>query len=350
MNEKEKKLLNTLILEAINETGLTDEPLYKAFIEPFTDIIQTARRGAERVLTTTSGELGILTRQIVSMLIPSLATPEELSEKAKKERARIEQRLSSIDKRFKDVIERNWSTLNDLDTWGTFFLINPSLAIGQKLVTHAPGVALELLQSLTAGHNQKITELLKKYRDLRTGGEYGNLDIHKAAFQYGPPWGDHGNEGGISLEQAIPQQQTAVKQVPMTSQDIDKWFAAQVKQLLNDPQVKQQINSSSLTKAMQQEAVNLILNSAKENIPKITFETIKQKAGDKLKSAIEKFVSKTGKQKIDIENDKEFQKTIVDSLKAAAKEPYIKQLESLLKLNPSVAQYVSQAIQTINNL
>ena len=134
--ENNKKLLEILIKETVNEVFLKETVdykqamLYKAFIHPFTDIVQTAQHGVKRITTKALGELGSITKQVAMFLIP-FASPKYAGQVREQDKRRMAEKLGSVDAEFKDVLTRNWTTLNQLDVWGTLFLVAPGFAIGE---------------------------------------------------------------------------------------------------------------------------------------------------------------------------------------------------------------------------
>lgn len=347
--DRTKKLLEELIEEAVLEvllkeqTDFSNDVLYKAFVEPFADIVQTAQHGAEKIVATATGEAKLLAKQLAWLLVPFL-NPDagSLKNMTAQERNKIAQRLSGIDDKFKDVLDRNWQAFNNPDVWGTLFLMHPQLAIAQKLAVKAPEVALELLSVLTGG-SEAVEAILKSYRQMRTGGGRVQYSQHQTGYgdaQGGSSWDDsyYGDYGGIY------EQDQAGKKI-----DPESWLRKQVAALVNRPDVKKQIAASPITRAMQGEAINHIVRAATKDLG-FDFAQLKTKLGANYDKAIQTIKAKLGDDSSDIESNAELQKKVVAEIKTLLKPAYIKQLQTLLQTNPNAKRLVDQAIQKVNAL
>jgi len=372
-NEMNRRLLEILVRETVMETARTSnagrkspgdaslqkeqtdysqDMLYKAFIEPFTDIWKTAQHGAEKVMATAGGELGILAKQLAFLLVPFIK-PEagSLSAMAAQDRQKMAGRLSHIDDKFKDVLDRNWQAFNNPDVWGTLFLLHPQLAIGQKIASKAPEVALELLSVLTGG-SEAVESILKSYRNMRTGGGRVAYAQHQTDYsQSSGGYGDYGGDYGAFQEQvaapAAPAQQQQQQKPPT---DPNTWARQQIAVLLKDPNIKKQISSSKVGRAMQGEAIGYILQAAKKDLG-FDFSQLKAKAGSNFPKILSELEKKLGKEAVSkIETDQNLQKKVVADIKGMLKPAYIKQLQSLVHINPAASGMVNKAIQQIQAL
>lgn len=392
--EKEKKrrlleaLINEVVEDALEEHSILYEQydyshdmLYKAFIEPFTDIWKSAQHGAEKIIATASSEAGTLAKQLAFLLIPFIKPDAgSLKNMAAQDRQRLASRLGQIDGNFKDVLDRNWQTLNNLDVWGTLFLMHPQLAIGQKIAAKAPEVALQLMASLTGG-NEAIQNILNSYRQMKTGGGRVQASPYQAdysSYEGYSTWGQDAGGGGYggdfggfeeSIEEQVSQQgaaqqpqqpRQAQQQAPAQGQpqgqpqrppvNPNVWAKQQIAKLLKDPTIKKQMTTSKLAKTMQAEAVKYIVKAAQKDLG-FNFGQLKAKAGPnfaKIMSQLEKTLGPEAVQ--NIETNPEMQKRVVEEIKKVLKPVYIKQLETLLQTNPAARQAVSKGIQQIQAL
>lgn len=367
MNENQaKKLLEEIIRETLQEVSLKEQTdfrsdvLFKAFVEPFTDIVQTAAHGVEKITAHATGELKLLAKQMAYLFLPFL-NPDagSLKNMSAQERQKIAQKLSGIDDKFKDVLDRNWQAWNNPDVWGTLFLLHPQLAISQKMISKAPELALGILEVLTGG-SEAVSSILQGYRNLKTGGGRVATRSHQGGYDGGSPgYGDdYGDYGGF-YEQMQPQPAPARQPSgqgsvnvprPAPKQNPEAWLKSELTKLVSQPAIQKQIGASPITKAMQQEAVNKIVSSATKELS-FAFSDLKTKLGSNYQKAIE---SLQGEQKeqitSELETNQELQKKIVEDIKALLKPAYIKQLQGLLSLNPGLKRTVDQAIQKINAL
>ena len=363
--DKNKELLEALIREAV-ETALVesvaDATVYKAFIEPFTDIFKTAQHGVEKIMATTISELGTLAKGVAFTLIPFIKPDAgSIGAMARQDRERLLGKLGNIDNKFQDVIQRNWHAFNNPDMMSALFLMHPQLFIGGKLALQAPELALQVLSSLTAG-SPAVERILKGYQEMRAGPggraaqAWGSTSSWDTSMGGPGGYSDYADYGMFEEQQQVqqpptpqqPQQQQQQPQQPARpKQDPKKWASAQIKALLANPQVRQQIAKSPVTKAMQGEAVNQVVNAAKKFLGGLTMQTVKAKAGQKYHEAVEQFKKKLPpeEQKRDFENDPKFQQAVLKNIKDAMKPAFIAQLQSLIKANPAATGVVNKGIQ-----
>lgn len=359
-----KKLLEELIRRTVAEALIMEQggdvmssTAYKAFIEPFTDIVATAAHGVERISARVIGETALLAKQLAFLFMPFFDPDAgSLKNMTSQERQKIASKLSSIDGEFKNVLDRNWTIFNDPDVWGTLFLLNPQAAISAKLVSKAPEVALELLQVFTGG-SEAVSSVLQGYRNLKTGGGRVVASSHHGSFDnsssgYGDYAGDLGGDyAGVFQEQTQAQPPPiAAPQQPQPQTNPETWLRSQLSGLLRRPDIQQSINNSKLTRAMQGQGVQHIVQAAQKDLS-FSFEDLKRRLGPNYQKAL---ASIQGNEKEEVmkelESNSELQKKIVTDMKALLKPAYVRQLQSLLNINPKARQVVAQAIQKVNAL
>lgn len=372
-NKIAKKYLDSLIKEAVEDllfedyvsNIFTQNPLYKTFIEPFTDILKTAQHGAEKIMATTIGETKLLAKQLAFLFLPFLnPAAGSLNNMAAQDRKKIADRLSSIDEKFGDVLNRNWSTFNNPDVWGTLFLMHPQLAISQKLLVKAPEVALELLSVLT-GNSEAVENILKSYKRMKMGKGGNNSNWSRGSLNYdsynlqGYDTYDYYDDYGIyeqknsnlnNFGHRLQPQFSAPQQKKENIANPEIWLKNQIINLLKKPEIQKQITNSKIAKAMQAEAINYIVKAAQQDL-NFNFNDLKTRLGSNYKKIIEMVKAKIlNSENIDIEKDINLQKKIVAEIKALLKPAYIKQLQSILDLNPNAKQLIDKAIQKINSI
>jgi len=361
--DKNKELLEALIREAI-ETALmesvADSTVYKAFIEPFTDIFKTAQHGVEKIMATTISELGTLAKGVAFTLIPFIKPDAgSIGAMARQDRERLLGKLGNIDNKFQDVIQRNWHAFNNPDMMTTLFLMHPQIFLGGKLALQAPELALQILSSLTGG-NQTVERILKSYQEMRAGPggpaaqTWGSTSSWDTSMGGPGGYSDYADYG--MFEEQVPQQpqrpNPQQKQSVRPKQDPKTWAVAQIKSLLVNPQIRQQIAKSPVTKIMQTEAINQVVNAAKNFLGNLTIQTIKSKTGQKYHEAVEQFKQKLPpeEQKKDFENDPKFQQAVLKNIKDAMKPAFIAQLQSLIKANPAATGIINKGIQQVQQM
>jgi hypothetical protein len=241
--------------------------------------------------------------------------------------------------------------------------MHPQLFIGGKLALQAPELALQVLSSLTGG-SPAVERILKGYQEMRAGPggraaqAWGSTSSWDTSMQGPGGYSDYADYGLEEQQQQAqqqppaPQQQQQKQPASRPKQDPKKWASAQIKALLANPQIRQQIAKSPVTRAMQGEAVNQIVNAAKKFLGELTMQTVKAKAGQKYHDAVEQFKEKLPpeEQKKDFENDPKFQQAVLKNIKDAMKPAFIAQLQSLIKANPAATGIVNKGIQQIQQM
>jgi hypothetical protein len=119
-------------------SAFADDPLYKAFIQPFSDIVKTGIWG----LKTLSTKLKYLIMTHLEA-IWGLLNPFYISQYENRRKKEI-QELGKLDNEYANVLKRNIHFLYNHDLWGISFVLNPSLMLGLKVVQNSPALVKEL--------------------------------------------------------------------------------------------------------------------------------------------------------------------------------------------------------------
>lgn len=141
-----------------------DSAMYKTWIEPFADILKTAKHGLESSIASITGNVRKVAIQFALSAIPFISA-KEIARIGEEESLNIEKRLSELDSQYADVLKRNWDTLRTKDVAGLALLLNPSLTVGTHVALESPALALGLIEILSGG-NPKIVALRKKAEEL----------------------------------------------------------------------------------------------------------------------------------------------------------------------------------------
>ncbi len=119
-----KKLIKELALEEQAQLLKEENIFVKAFVEPFTDIAQTAFAGLQKNAAALISNSTKLAKQAAIAALPFIAT-SEITRIGEEENQRLQQRLGEIDSEYADVLSRNIETLRTRDMAGIGFLLNP---------------------------------------------------------------------------------------------------------------------------------------------------------------------------------------------------------------------------------
>lgn len=344
MNEN-KRLLKEFVLGVVKkeEVSLNEGMnLYQIWVQPFVDVLDTAKHGAARIVAKTASEIKTLSKQFVMFLmpyVPGLFDAKSMSRIRKEDEAKLKQTMSAIDQKYGDAINRNWDALVNSDLWGLFFLSNPSLALAQRATMFAPAVTLDLLYALSGG-NERVSSARQWYTKVTTGNQKKSIEL-PAADPYSGGYGAYGNfdDGGL-YEQQQPAQQAA----PQAAKQPDPQTV--IKNLLKDPQVRASIEQSPMTQVMRQAAVDSIVKNTQDLLD-FDFNTVKQKAGQNYTKMIEDAKKANPQFNPD---DPKFQQEILKGMKDEIKQKAFAQLDSLVSSEPSLAQSIQKAKDLINKL
>lgn len=128
--------------------------LLKIFVEPFTDVLKTAKAGVEQISATTRAGLKIALEAAVSTVVPVfIADFKKIFDKEKDE-------LRKIKEKYRDVFERTDKALANDEVLIWSFLMNPTAVITAKTLKAAPEAALEIFKVL-AGRSPELLKYLE---------------------------------------------------------------------------------------------------------------------------------------------------------------------------------------------
>jgi hypothetical protein len=153
-----EQLLNQLVQKVLREEyNFKSDPIYQAFVQPFTDVLATAKAETEKTFARGIGETQKFLEQTLATIVPFI--PPNIAKIDEK----VQERLRGIDDRYRDVYERTWNTIGSKDAQAFTFLLNPT--VGISLLKKGPEAALGVLEMLTGGH-PKITSFKERWKGL----------------------------------------------------------------------------------------------------------------------------------------------------------------------------------------
>lgn len=370
--KKLERLIESIVVELLQEEEdiVTQDPLIKIFISPFTDVIKTAKGELEKTAAVGYSNFKNLTKQAAALAIPFIA-PSIIGDIQEKSEQELEQRLNKINDRYAEVLKRNWDTIRGRDVWGITFMLDPTFGIANKFAMRAPYATLGALEVLTGG-NPKVTELKEKARKLvqhvtpaylsSFGGGSGGGGGGIGGGGYGGFWGEIGDMGfggfGESInyvteQQAQAQQQGQSKNQPQyTPEQIKKIkdkLAKAVIALKSDSAVQKSLQNSKIVQELQTGAFEAIEETLNPVLKATTYEQLESAIGPEFSKFKQELMKLAPEELKKPENLKELQQALVPQIKQAYKNVLIKQLQRISKQHPNVSEQISKLIQQINN-
>lgn len=353
MKPTQKKLLEYIIENevkaAIKSNLVEGVNLYNIFAQPIKDIFDTAKAEVSKTAHTVASTVGSLAKQTVLFLLPYVPGITDAQAMAKVDREHKENltaKLEQIDRRYADVIQRNWDAIASSDIGPLLFLANPSVALGAMLLAKGGKVtrdqavnALDVANSLLGG-NRFIESAINKLKNLRT--QYGQAvsrttqkgqEVDPYSTSYGDDYGD--------MSSVFEEQATG------TQAKVD--YKSYVERILNDPGVQAAFKASKPAAIMQQTAVDAIVDNASELLG-FSFEDLKTNAGPQYNKIIQQVKQTPGFENKNIDTDKQFQAMVVNEIKKAIKQKAAEQLNALSRQNASLSPVVKNAIAKIQKL
>ena len=119
------------------------DPLIKTFVQPITDIFNTAIYGVKNLTASAVQTLKYLVTNVPKLIVPFIKT--ENWEVVKKN---LDDKLSKLHNRYAGVIHRNLDMLKDHDLQGMAFFLDPTLFLGAKLTQFSPDFTREVFEIL----------------------------------------------------------------------------------------------------------------------------------------------------------------------------------------------------------
>lgn len=342
-NEKEKLkfLISKIVkeeLSSINES-YEEEVVYRAFVQPFKDVVDTAVHGLKKTGATAVANVVKLAKQTAVAFIPFLGTT--VSQVGDKEQKKLESKLGQIDKEYADVLKRNWETLRTRDVSMLLFMMDPKLYLGSSLALKAPEVAFDVLDSMI--DSPAVSKWHGVFKDLNTkvmpptaggsgGGGSGGFGSGDAYF------GDGGNMGWESKTSNKP-----VLKEELTKDTINQKAAVTLKRLLNDRAILNKINTSPVVKEMRTSALSIFVDKAKEVQQFKNIQQFKKHFGSDFDKLYNQVSSK-------VEEKEEFDGQLIIELKKIFGEVIIKYLNTLKNDAPTAVQEIDKTISDIQRM
>jgi len=286
-----EKEIDLILLEA---SWTESNPLYRIFIQPFSDFASVVAAETTKMISATWSALNqyvaIGSREFLALWNPerygytarstiigpdgqpTVTTGDQAFENLTgfnlqnyltQERQGLSRHIASIDADYANVYNRINSNLGTGDAEGLLFVINPGLYAAAQLGRMATNTALDSASVLTGGRVSTIENLRNSFsRATTTGTRFrGNVDPGAWSGTSGMGGTDDyvGGDYGVQLEQAV---QTTPPSPASLDPRVEQQYKQQLNRILNQPEVQRIINN-------QPEAI-----AAKEYIANGIYETV----------------------------------------------------------------------------
>lgn len=336
-----KKLVESIVSEEIEKPVLLtegDDVIYKAFIEPFKDVADTAIHGLKKVASTGVSDLWKVVKMTFMSMLPFVG-PAELDNIEAEADQRLDKYMSGLDSEYQDVLQRNVDALGTRDAKYFSFFLRPDLFFARQFATGAPLVALDFLETLTSG-NDKVTALKNKVADI-------HATKNPAGAGGGPMSGGtsggyiDGDDGGYMQEEAANPQQA--------QQDQKLAIKKEIQALMTDPSVIQSMKDSPIIKGVANSKVQAVLKRAHDLNKAQTFDQVKKFIGSK-GPEIEKKVLENLPPETTPEQQQELLDAQVPEVKKMFKGIYKSYLTDFLKMDSFYKKDVQTALGQLEQL
>ncbi len=342
-NEKKnelKKLIESVVEEALLEQQTTllkegDDVIYKAFIQPFADVIDTAVHSTKTLATKSGSELLKLAKMSTMSLLPFVG-PEELDEIENEFDSKLNNYLQGLDDEYKDVLQRNIDALGTTDAKGFSFFLRPDLFFAKEIATGTPVVALDFLDTITLG-NPKVKKLKNKFANIHKrknppgagGGPLSTGGGGGAGSYVDYDMGDGG------LEEAATNPKLQMKK--------------EIQALLKDPEIIQAMKNNPVIKDVAKLKAQSVIDRASKVLKSNSFEDIKKHMGPEGEKLEQEATKNFPPEATPEEKDKLLQ-SMVPEFKNMLKQIYKNYLTNLLNLDSLYPEDIKNAIKKIDQL
>ena len=324
----------------------SNEDLYNTFVGPFVDVFKTAVGKSKEIGVKARTLLNVSVDTILSTLIPFYgANYAKIFDKEA-------ENIKKLREKYKDVYERTDKALGGSDAVALAFMASPALVTGAWAASKAPGVIKDLLSGLSGGASDDIYEEIKE-KAIEAGrwslGEeekdrQRRLRQKKQKRKYGR------RIGKIDPDVFFRESQLNEKEDEQDKKDITPEKVIKSKLFLSKTLEAPQI------KELQKIATETYRTSLKE-IYKQAQDVLKNSSSieDLEKAAKKKIPEAENLKKLQGEERVKAEKILIDGVRKAMKEFYVKnltdQVESVVSAGiPEGSQYVKEFRSVIQKI
>lgn len=314
--------------------------MYKAFIKPFVDVVQTAAGKGKELSQKTQTLVKVAFEAIATTVIPIL-TDDYKEIFAKEKRA-----IQKIRQQYGEVYKSNWDALLNDDVMVAAFFYNPSAFFTVKFAQHAPGILLSMVSVLTGGELDDWVEKVKsrvsnkpvKDRHVDKVNPFGQ---YKRGDKTHLPSGGPGF--GVDYYEHVVREDKQGEQVP------------EVVRLLSSDKLRSRLEKSPIVQKMQaagqaivRGTLEEVFKTARGVMSASSLQDLQNKTGTKLKG-LDKLRQVPQQERQAVEQQ------ILATTKKSMKEFYVKNLEAQVKAAvnagvPQDSEYVQDYQRVISKI
>lgn len=275
----------------------SNEQLYKIFIKPFVDVVETAAGETKKISTRALTLARVAFEAAATTVLPYIT--DSYKEIFDEEREKI----NKIKQDYKEVFDRNWKAFTEHDALVAAFVYKPANFLTVQFAKRAPLVVAQLLSVFTGG---RLDNVLHKYNLLK----HFNISSRRNNDDHG-----YYNEGLLREE---------------ADSDIQTSFKALVN-ILNDDNVQREINNSQVMKELEVQGKKIINASLKQLVDEAT-KVLNAKSFNEIQRVIGERIPELAKlASLEAENKQQAETAALKTLKNAVSSFYAKNLEQQVK-------------------
>lgn len=325
------------------------------------DIGKVAFGGARKVITKAVGEAAVTAKSLAFTLIPFIKpNAGNIIDMAKQDREGMKARMSEISSGYADILKKNDQIFSNPDFSLMAFIANPGLMVAAAVAKGTTNVAEQLYDSFVPGDNNRrqndnlIEQSLAGLKQLFNVPKETPIDTESLLASL---YGTNAKTPRLH-EQAVQQQQINPVEVikagfsnsPQAQAFLQTIVAANDanKKYLQSPLAVANINKSPVVQEGRQFLVNQVIEAAKKTFGEITVSNLKSKYATQIAGYFKSQKVEDPTEKDKMLADPKFQKALITIIKSTFLPIYVKQLDELLKLNPTgLSRQVAEAKKTI---
>ena len=326
------------------------DDMYKTFIKPFVDVVQTTTGKAKEMSVKTQTMIRVVFETLATTIVPILRDDYKQAFDNEKKA------LDKIRSEYAEVYQSNWDAIFNADVAAAAFFYSPATFFTVAFVRKAPGVALDMVSVLTGGKLDGWIDRLRskipgtKHRD--SVKSHGNRSSDYSGF--GPyKKGDktHLPSGGPSFGADYYE---GVVREDVSEGEADAGLEKVVKLLTSD-KLKARLEKSPIVKRMQRSGQAVVRNTLEQ--------VFKQAQGVMTANSLHDLQNKTGSKLKDLDKlaqvpageRQKAEQTILSGVKKSMKEFYVKNLEAQVKAAvdagvPQDSPYVQDYMKVISKI
>lgn len=312
----------------------SQEDLVNTFITPFTDVFKTAVGKTKELARKTKTLLGVSISTILTTVIPFYGY--DYADVFDKEKADIEK----IRSEYKDVYDRTEKALKSGDAQFLAFLASPAVVIGAYAAKGTPKAAKELLSTVSGGWSDELYDKAK-------------LVLKKAERK---ALGDTHVSRNFSKDDEEPKTKRSTKKETYIREARDEKSEDLTKKIMTNKSFLEKALASPKSMQMQAAATKIYRKSLQRIHAQAENALKKTRTIDDVEKAAKKKIPEAEKiRKLPPEERQKAEKMLVDGIRKAMKEFYVKNLtdhvESVVKAGvPEEAQFVKDYRETIQKI